>query len=123
GRETTFGDLAAAVNRTSHGLREAGIVPGDVLAIVLPNCRELFEAYLAATQIGMYVTAVNFHLTAPEIAYILGDSGARVLVAHERFADNCVAAADEAQLSDDGRVAVGSVPGFRRLASLADGHP
>ena len=47
---------------------------------------------------------------APEVAYILKDSGARALIAHERFADVAVAAADEAGVDADGRLAVGDVP-------------
>jgi long-chain acyl-CoA synthetase len=48
----------------------------------------------------------------PEIAYILKDSGAKVFVAHERFADASIAAADEVGLPATARIAVGAVKGF-----------
>lgn len=57
-----------------------------------PNQAALVELALAAAQCGPYLTPVNHHLTAPEIAYVLEDSGAHVLVASERFGDACRAA-------------------------------
>ncbi len=57
---------------------------------------EFLTAYLAAAQAGLYLVPVNHHLVGPEIAWIVADSGAKVLIAHERFADAAVAAADEA---------------------------
>ena len=86
GREWTRGELLADVNRISHGLRALGLTRGDCVAVVLPNCTEMFEIQLAVTQLGMYLTPINHHLTGPEIAYILGDSGAKVFIASERFA-------------------------------------
>ncbi|MFE0424987.1 AMP-binding protein, partial [Streptomyces sp. NPDC058953] len=75
------------------------------------------------TQAGMYLVPVNHHLVAPEIAHILTDSGARVLIAHERFADTAAPAADEAGLPPAARHAVGPVEGFRPYAELLTGHP
>ena len=70
-----------------HGLRAAGLERGDAFAVVLPNGVEFLTAYLAACQAGFYLVPVNHHLVGPEIAYIVADSGAKVLIAHERFAD------------------------------------
>ena len=53
----------------------------------MPNRRAMYEVYLAALQIGVYLTPINHHLVGPEIAYIVEDSDAKVLVGHERFAD------------------------------------
>ena len=61
--------------------------PDDTLALVLPNGVEMIAAYLAGTQIGCYVTPINHHLVGPEIAYIVSDSEAKVLIGHERFAE------------------------------------
>ncbi len=91
--------------------------------MVLPNGVELFTAYLAATQAGLYLVPVNHHLVGPEIAWIVADSGANVLIAHERFAEAARGAADEAGLPAAGRYAVGAVEGFRPYAELLDGQP
>ncbi|MFI2617145.1 acyl-CoA synthetase [Streptomyces sp. NPDC018584] len=123
GAEWTAGRLHGAVNQLVHGLRAAGLERGDAFAVVLPNGVEFFTAYLAAAQAGFYLVPVNHHLVGPEIAWIVADSGAKVLIAHERFADAAVAAADEAGLPASHRYAVGHVPGFRPYAQLLDGQP
>ena len=81
-----------------HGLRGSTSSPGDVVATLLPNGVEVFELYLAALQAGWYLVPINHHLIAPEVAYILKDSDAKVFIAHERFADVALDAAEEAEL-------------------------
>ncbi|MET9925930.1 MULTISPECIES: acyl-CoA synthetase [unclassified Streptomyces] len=123
GEEWSAGRLHADVNRMVHGLRAAGMNEGDALAVVLPNGTALLTAHLAASQAGFYLVPVNHHLVGPEIAWIVADSGARVLITHERFAAAATAAADEAGLPESHRYAVGAVPGCRPYADLLDGHP
>jgi long-chain acyl-CoA synthetase len=123
GRELRAGELLRAANRLVHGLRARGLGSGDCVATVLPNGAPMIELYLAIAQAGMYLTPINNHLTSPEIAYILRDSGARIFVGAERFADACVRAADEAGLPAAARFAVGRVPGFRPFAELGAGQP
>ncbi|MFI1968783.1 acyl-CoA synthetase [Streptomyces cinnamoneus] len=115
--------LHAAANRLVHGLRAAGLRRGDAFAVVLPNGPEFLTAHLAATQAGLYLVPVNHHLVAPEIAWIVADSGAKALIAHARWAATVTAAADEAGLPADHRYAVGDIAGFRPYAALLDGRP
>lgn len=122
GEEWSAGRLHADVNRLVHGLRAAGLEKGDVFAVVLPNGVEFLTAYLAASQAGFYLVPVNHHLVGPEIAWIVADSGAKVLIAHERFAEAATAAADEAALPASHRYCVGTVPGFRPYGELLDGR-
>src|SRR5205807_275387 len=123
GTEISAGELLGAANQLVHGLRQLGLEPGDSIAMVLPNSVEVFELYLAALQAGWYLVPINHHLVGPEIAYIVDDCEAKVLVAHERFADVCTAAADEISFPNEGRFAVGDVPGFRAYQDLKDGQP
>ncbi|MEU3215187.1 acyl-CoA synthetase [Streptomyces sp. NPDC006971] len=123
GEDWTAGRLHAAANRLVHGLRAAGLRRGDAFAVVLPNGAEFFTAYLAAAQAGLYLVPVNHHFVGPEIAWIVSDSGAKVLIAHERFAPAAIAAADEAGFPADRRYAVGAVDGFRPYGELLDGQP
>ncbi|MFF4096468.1 acyl-CoA synthetase [Streptomyces sp. NPDC001834] len=123
GEDWTAGRLHAAANRLVHGLRAAGLRHGDAFAVVLPNGVEFFTAYLAAAQAGLYLVPVNHHFVGPEIAWIVSDSGAKVLIAHERFASAATAAADEAGFPADRRYAVGAVDGFRPYGELLDGRP
>ncbi len=123
GREWTRGELLAAVNRLTHGLRAAGLGRGDCVATVVENGAEMIQLYLAAFQSGLYLTPINHHLTAPEVAYILQDSEARIFVGSERFPDTCAAAAAEAGLPESQRFAIGALPGFRPLAEFSAGKP
>ena len=121
GREIRAGELLAAANQIVHALRDLGLQPGDCVAAVLPNSAAMIELYLAATQAGWYLVPINHHLTAPEIAYILQHSDAKVFVAGERFAATCIAAADEAKVPN--RLAVGRIDGFRSFDDLKKGQP
>jgi long-chain acyl-CoA synthetase len=123
GREWTRGELLAECNRLVHGLRAAGLEKGDSVAAVLPNSAEFFALYLACAQAGWYLTPINWHLAAPEIAYIVKDSEARVLVGHERVGDVCQAAADEIGFPAADRFAIGAIPGFRPFSELSAGQP
>lgn len=121
GRTVSYGELAAEADRIGRGLRDLGLNPGDTVAVLLPNGAGMLAAFFAALQTGLYLVPMNWHLTAPEIAYILRDSGARAFVAHGRFSAAAVPAADEAGVPDEGRFAVGEVPGFRPLETLGAG--
>jgi len=123
GRRITAGQLLAASNRLVHGLRALGLKPGECIATVLPNGAPMIELYLAAAQGGWYLTPINHHLTAAEIAYIVQDSEAKAFVSSERFAAASRSAADEIGFPERARFAVGTVPGFRAYAVLTDGQP
>ncbi|MEU4812396.1 acyl-CoA synthetase [Nocardia fluminea] len=118
GREVSYRELATLANRYANGLRGIGLRTGDVVVSMLHNGVEAIAAYFAAYQSGFYIVAVNWHLTAPEIAYILGDSEASAFLASERFADTAAEAADLAELSADTRFSAGTIPGFRPVSWL-----
>src|SRR4051812_48515707 len=116
GTEVTAGALAARANQVAHGLRALGLEKGDTVAVVVPNGVEMMELVLGAQQIGLYMTPINHHLVGPEIAYIVNDSDAKVLVGHERFADALVAAGEEIQPRPDRLFTIGAGP-------RGGGHP
>jgi len=117
------GELHAACNQVVHGLRDLGLEPGDAVAMLLPNVVEVFELYLAVLQAGFYLVPINWHLVGPEIAYIVSDCEAKAFVAHARFADAAVAAADEIAFPAAGRFAVGGdIAGFRSYDDLKSGQ-
>ncbi len=123
GGQLTYGELAGRANRYGRGLQALGLRPGDVVVMVLPNIVDALAVYFATMQTGLYIVAVNWHLTGPEIGYILSDSGAKALVGHERFAEACRVAADEAELPGQRRFAVGDVAGFTPLSGLGADEP
>ncbi len=121
GRHTSFGELAELTNRYTHGLRSLGLAPGDSMVTVLPNGLEQIASMLAAYQGGMYVTPVNWHLSAAEIAYIVTDSDAKILIGHERFATEASGVLDDAAVPH--AFSVGTVGGFRSIDDLTEGRP
>jgi long-chain acyl-CoA synthetase len=123
GREWSRGELLAEANQIAHGLRALGLGAGDCVAVVLENCAEMYQINLAIMQIGMFMTPINNHLTGPEIAYITGDSGAKVFIGSEQFAEACKAARQELDFPSSMCFSRGDVEGFRPFDELTRGQP
>jgi long-chain acyl-CoA synthetase len=68
--------------RAASGFSALGVGAGDAVALLLRNDLPFFEACFGAGSIGAYAVPFNWHATAHEVAYLLRDCGARVLVAH-----------------------------------------
>ncbi len=82
GRATSYAALEAAANRGAQLFSSLGIATGDTIAIWLKNCPEYYPIYWAAQRAGLYICPISTQLTAEEAAYILNDSGARLLITH-----------------------------------------
>ena len=80
GETLTYGDLERRSVQLAHVLHDAGLRPGDVVALLTENNLRAFEVYWAAMRSGLYITAVNWHLKPDEVAYIVADSGAKALI-------------------------------------------
>jgi long-chain acyl-CoA synthetase len=80
----TYSEINANSNRLARVLREAGLKPGDGVALFCTNRAEFVETINATRRIGLRVTPVNWHLAAGEIAYILNDCEAKALIAETR---------------------------------------
>jgi long-chain acyl-CoA synthetase len=121
GGEVGYGELAAAADRYGRGLQALGLRPGDSIVVLLPNGSDLLAMYFAAMQTGLYIVPVNWHLIGPEVAYLISDSGAKVFVASERFAEAALVAGEA--LPADRRFSVGDIPGFLPVAELGADEP
>lgn len=80
GRTLTYQELEERSLRVARHLRACGLRRGDVVALLTDNRPEAYEVYWAALRSGLYITAVNSHLSADEAAYIVTDCGAKALV-------------------------------------------
>ncbi|MEU9356645.1 acyl-CoA synthetase [Streptomyces sp. NPDC048301] len=87
GERLTYAELETRSVRLARFLHEAGLRKGDTVALLSDNTVHNYEVYWAAMRSGLYLTAVNHHLTAAEAAYIVEDSGARALVVSAGVAD------------------------------------
>ncbi|HET9029179.1 MAG TPA: long-chain fatty acid--CoA ligase [Candidatus Aquilonibacter sp.] len=82
----SFSELWEQARRYAAFLIERGIAPGDRVAILLLNTPDFPAAYYGALAAGAVVVPVHALLTADEIAYVLRDSGAKVLVGAPQLA-------------------------------------
>jgi acyl-CoA synthetase (AMP-forming)/AMP-acid ligase II len=80
GEALTYGELEATANRGAQFFRSVGLANGDTVAFWLPNTLRVFEFYWAAQRAGLIIVPISSQLTAEEAAYILADSGARLLL-------------------------------------------
>ncbi len=80
GAAITYRALDQRSNQGARLFRSLGLGVGDCVAILMENCLEFLEICWAAQRAGLYYTAISRFLKAEEIAYIIADSGARVLV-------------------------------------------
>ena len=80
GETLSYGELERRSTQLARVLHEAGLRPGDAVALLTENSLRAFEVYWAALRSGLYITAVNNHLKPDEVAYIVSDSGATALI-------------------------------------------
>jgi long-chain acyl-CoA synthetase len=106
GRTRTFAEFNANANRIARLLRQAGLKPGEGVALVCGNRAEFVEVMSAAMRIGLRITPVNWHMTAEEIAYVIRDCEACAL-----FGDVAVATVAEAASMCPGLVLKVSIGG------------
>jgi long-chain acyl-CoA synthetase len=86
-KRISYGALNGAVNMLSSRLRKAGLVKGDRIAVMLPNCPEFVIAYFAAQKIGAVAVTLNSLSTSYELRHLLENSGAKCLITAEALAE------------------------------------
>ncbi|MDE2597585.1 MAG: AMP-binding protein [Sphingomonadales bacterium] len=80
GEVLTYRALDEGSNRFAQLLRVRGLQPGDRIGLMMRNSPLLPIVYWGATRCGVFVTMLSTHLKPDEAAYILGDSGSKLLV-------------------------------------------
>ena len=79
--------LHQRVNRTCHWLQSLGIEKGDRVAVMLSNCPEFLELYLACSRLGTLFVPVNYRLATPELDHTLSNSHPRLFVFGNEFSE------------------------------------
>jgi long-chain acyl-CoA synthetase len=111
GSASTFAELDDRSSRLAQALAARGLRAGDHLAILVENRAAFLEAAWAAQRSGLYYTPVNWHLSAAEAVYIVGDCEARALVASNTLSSIAAEVAAVSRLYV--KLAVGGpMPGF-----------
>jgi len=94
-RKITFGELDRAARGVATSLRARGIEAGDKVGLLIPNVPEFTIAYYGILYAGATVVPINILAAAPEVAYFLDDSSAKLLIVHPLFAEPGEAGAAE----------------------------
>src|SRR5215213_9875335 len=106
GRTFTYAEHHERVRRLAGALKALGVEPGDRVATLLPNVHAMLELHYAVPGIGAVLVPLNTRLTRDDYRYILGHSGARLVV---------VAPELQEQLPDDAPQAIVDGDEYERL--------
>ncbi|MER6364336.1 SDR family NAD(P)-dependent oxidoreductase, partial [Kitasatospora sp. NPDC001527] len=79
-RAVTYGELYTRTGRIAGHLADLRLQPGDRAAILLGNSVEVLESYFGILRAGAIAVPLNPHASGPELAHLLDDSGARVVI-------------------------------------------
>ncbi|GFG53249.1 long-chain fatty acid--CoA ligase [Mycolicibacterium agri] len=80
GQTTTWGELDRRVTALAGALSRRGVRFGDRVMILMLNRTEFIESFLAANKLGAIAVPVNFRMTPPEIAFLVSDCDAKVVI-------------------------------------------
>jgi acyl-CoA synthetase (AMP-forming)/AMP-acid ligase II len=124
GETVTYRELNDRSNQVAQLFWDAGLRFGDHVAVLMDNRPEYFEVCWAAQRSGLFYTCINWHFTVDEVAYILDDCDAQVLVVSDTYRDLAAELADKMPRVTV-RLMVGDdlVDGYEPYADARDGYP
>jgi len=119
--QVTFGELASLAERAASTLSGVGLGAGDRCAILAENHARWFVAYLGILRLGAVAVPLDTAYSVSQVRTVLGDSGAKAVVASPRHVESALEAA--AGLAPSPRVLLhsGSAPGVAGLVASAAG--
>ncbi|WP_053335618.1 AMP-binding protein [Salinispira pacifica] len=82
----SYQEADGQANRVAGGLESLGIVPGDRVAIMLPNIKEFYYSFFGIQKLGAIAVPFNTMYKGREISHILRDSGAKAVICLSNFA-------------------------------------
>ncbi len=125
-RRITYAEFDRRTDQLARALREFGVRSGDRVAVLMVNSVAFLETLLATAKIGAVFVPINFRLAAPEVSFLLADSGADVFVWSGHLSPLARAALAGEGVRVRARVVVGGAPtdgeaDFEQV--LASGEP
>jgi fatty-acyl-CoA synthase len=121
----TYVELMRRIETTAGSLAARGIGPGDVVALLMKNSPAFLELTFAISHLGAVSLPINYRLAADEVAYVVDNAGARLLLCDEELAaataglPNVVPVGADAQ-ADSSRLASPSQSPARKHAARPD---
>src|ERR1700761_6278687 len=115
GEEISYAAFDDRIRRTAGWLASRGVRADDVVAVLMKNSAAFLELVFATSHLGAVFLPINYRLSADEVGYIVGNSGARLLIADEKLAalvagDAPVVLLDEAAQASVTRLAPDAAP-------------
>jgi len=111
-RKVSFAQLEERTNRLANGLLGLGLNRGDKVAVLMENCHEIVEAYIACAKAGLVIVPINFRLLGREAQYVVNNSDARVLIVQDEFVPTI----------DEVRSTLGNIEVFSFGSEIAAGY-
>jgi fatty-acyl-CoA synthase len=94
GHTTTWRDLDRRVATLAGALSRRGVGFGDRVLILMLNRTEFIESFLAVNKLGAIAVPVNFRMTPPEIAFLVSDCQAEIVITESVLANVAYAVRD-----------------------------
>ena len=129
GDRLTYREFADDADRVSALLSHRGIRKGDTVAYLGENSPDFLRVLFGAAQLGAVFVPLNTRLAAPELAYMLADSGARLLIHDPEFSERVASGVQTAAVAHvivtgeggGGREGEATAPGLSALMRTATG--
>jgi long-chain acyl-CoA synthetase len=117
----SYAALDAEIGRLAAALAARGVAAGDRVALLVGNRPEFVIALFALARLGAVAVPMGLRLQTPEIAHVLNDCGARLLIHEADVADRLPHRSETPGLET--RIAVGEAAAdMERLADLVEAH-
>ncbi|WP_164895661.1 class I adenylate-forming enzyme family protein [Mesorhizobium sp. M7A.F.Ca.MR.176.00.0.0] len=111
GRQITYGDFAADASKAAQGLKGLGVRKASRVALMTPNILENLVAWFALLKLGAVTVPINPNSTTREIDFMLGDSGADILITVEDLHEKLLACESMPKLRATVTIGAGALPG------------
>src|SRR5260370_2894478 len=86
GEDISYAGFDQRICKVGGWLASQGIGADDVVAVLMKNSAAFLELVFATSHIGAVFLPINYRLSVDEVGYIVGNSGARILIADEELA-------------------------------------
>ncbi len=120
-RSFTYPETNERVCRLADSLLALGLSKGDKVSVLLENCIEFVELYLAAAKTGLVLNPINFRLSGADVTYISNHAEAKAFIVHDMFADVVEDIRDDLRVPPDRYIMVGErrdgYLGYRELVA------
>ena len=85
GEEISYAEFDRRIAKVAGWLAARGIGPGDVVAVLMKNSTAFLELVFATSHLGAVFLPINYRLSSDEVGYIVGNAGAKILIADEEL--------------------------------------